>query len=264
MLAVSGVCAAEPGANQAPNVAVQASDWNGYQKQSFVMDGIPCFVVVPKTSAPGKPWVWRTSFPDYHPEVDIELLKQGCHIAYIDVVGMLGSDPALELMDKFYLLVLKQWGLSKKAAMEGVSRGGLHAYRYAARHPDRVACIYADVPVMTIASWPLKRADAKGELAEALKYYGFKSEDELKAYRGNPIDILEPIAKAKIPLRHVISLNDKVVPPEENTLEAQRRLEKLNWSIEIVSVKEGNACDGHQFPLPEVPETARFIMKHVH
>ena len=113
-------------------VAVQASDWNGFQKQAFALEERPCFVVLPEIAAPGKPWVWRTSFPDYHPEVDIELLHNGVHVGYIDCVDMLGADSALDLMDKFYALVRWQWGLADKPAMEAVSRGGLHAYRYAA------------------------------------------------------------------------------------------------------------------------------------
>jgi hypothetical protein len=32
---------------------------------------------VPQETAPGKPWVWRTSFPDFHAEVDLELVKGG-------------------------------------------------------------------------------------------------------------------------------------------------------------------------------------------
>ena len=243
-------------------VDVTESKWHDFSKQSFKVEESPCFVVVPAMAAPGKPWVWRTSFPDFHAEVDIELVKQGFHIGHIDVVGMLGADPALDLMDKFYELVRQQWGLAEKPALEGVSRGGLHSYRYAARHPARIACLYADTPVMDLKSWPMKRADAKQALLEGLKYYGLKSADELIAFKGNPIDLLEPIAKAKIPLRHVISLNDKVVPPEENTLEAARRLKALGWEMEIVSVPEGNNLEGHHFPLPEIPESVAFFVKY--
>lgn len=248
-----------------PPVAVQASNWNGFQKQAFTLEGRPCFVVVPEIAAPGKPWVWRTSFPDYHPEIDIELLNNGSHVGYIDCVDMLGADCALDLMDKFYNLVRRQWGLADKPAMEAVSRGGLHAYRYAARHPERIACIYADVPVMDLKSWPLKRPGTGKEVQDAQTYYGFKSEQDLKDYKGNPLDLLPIIAKAKIPLRHVISLDDQSVPPEENTLEAQRRLRTLGHDMEIVAVNTGDpACNGHHFPLPEVLASAGFIMKHAY
>ncbi|MFT4689584.1 MAG: sialidase-1 [Limisphaerales bacterium] len=238
------------------------SKWKGFTKQSFRLEGRSAFVVVPQAPAIGRPWVWRTSFPNYHPEVDIELVKLGFHIAYLDVVAMLGADEALDRMDRFYDLVRERWDLAEKPALEPVSRGGLPAYRYAARHPQRIACIYADVPVMDLKSWPLN-AQAKGPVRDALRYYGFKSEAELKAFDGNPIDILAPIAKTRIPLRHVISPNDKVVPAEGNTLEAKRRLQALGWDMDVVTVDASVTKNGgHHFPLPEIGQSVSFILKH--
>jgi pimeloyl-ACP methyl ester carboxylesterase len=239
------------------------SDWKGFTKQSFDFEGHNAFVVLPKETASGKPWIWRTSFPDYHAEVDVELVKGGFHIAHIDVVSMLGCDESLAIMDRFHDLVRTQWGLSAKPALEGVSRGGLHAYRYAATRPGRVACIYADVPVMDLKSWPLKDANAKGPLADALKFYGFADETALAAYKGDPLDLLESIAKARIPLRHVISSNDLVVPAGENTLEAKRRLGKLGWEMDVHVVDPATTInDGHHFPLVGIAESVAFIRKH--
>src|SRR5207344_3202876 len=101
-------------------------DWHGYQKTSFTSQGSPAFVVAPKIAAPGKPWVWRTSFPDFHAEVDLQLLHDGCHVGFIDCVDMLGSDAALDLMDRFYDRLVTAWRLSPRPALEAVSRGGLH------------------------------------------------------------------------------------------------------------------------------------------
>jgi sialidase-1 len=53
-----------------------------------------------------------------------------------------------------------------------------------------------------------------------------------------------------------------VVPPEQNTLEAKRRLQKLGSDIEVVSVKESNEDEGHHFPYPDVDGSVRFIMDH--
>jgi pimeloyl-ACP methyl ester carboxylesterase len=239
------------------------SKWKGFTKQSFQIEGRSAFVVVPPTPAIGRPWIWRTSFPNYHPEVDLELVKLGFHIAYLDVVAMLGADEALDRMDRFYYLVRARWGLAAKPALEPVSRGGLPAYRYAARHPQRIACIYADVPVMDLKSWPLKAPNAKGPVRDALRYYEFKSEAELKAFSGDPIDVLERIAKARIPLRHVISPNDSVVPAEENTLEARRRLQALGWDMDVVTVDPvATKNGGHHFPLPEIGASVSFIRRH--
>ena len=241
------------------------SDWHGYKKQSFELAGHPCFVVEPKIAAPGMPWVWRMSFPDFHAEIDLELLKSGWHVGFVDCVDWLGADPALDLMDRFYEKVRSDWGLSARPGLEAVSRGGLHAYRYAARRPERVACLYADTPVMDLKSWPRKWPGAQKEWQEALRVYGFADEVAALAYAGNPVDMLSVIAQAKIPLRHVISLTDRVVPPEENTLAAQRRLEALGHTMELVLVPAGTPeSSGHHFPLPEIFASARFIVRHTY
>ncbi len=256
-------CLAAPMARAADPVTTAASDWKGFSKQSFEFEGHKAFVVTPKEAAAGKPWVWRTSFPDFHAEVDVELVKDGFHIGHIDVVSMLGCDDSLAIMDRFYDLVRKQWGLAEKPALEAVSRGGLHAYRYAATRPQRVACIYADTPVMDLKSWPLKHAKAAGPLADALKYYGFPDQAALVAYDRGPLDLLEPIAVAKIPLRHIISPNDQVVPAEKNTLEAKRRLEALGWQMDLVVVDGATTInEGHHFPLVGIEESVAFIRKH--
>lgn len=239
------------------------TDWNGFRRLNFAVEGRACFITQPALAAPGRPWVWRTSFPDFHPEVDLELLREGWAVGYLECLELLGSDAALDLMDRFYDHVTGPRGLARRPALEAVSRGGLHAYRYAARHPDRIACLYADTPVMDLKSWPLGWPGSSKETADALKYYGFQDEAALRAYRGNPVDVLAPVAKAKLPLRHVISLNDRVVPPGQNTFEAQRRLAELGHAMEIVTVQEGTAeSQGHHFPTPEAFASARFIMRH--
>ena len=67
--------------------------------------------------------------------------------------------------------------------------------------------IYGDAPVCDFKSWPGGRGKGKGSPAdwrELLKCYAFKDEAEALAYRGNPVDILQPLVKAKIALIHVV------------------------------------------------------------
>ena len=155
------------------------SDWNGFQKVAFKVDGKSCFVVLPNKDAEGKPWVWRARFPKYHPEVDILLLERGYHVAYINTDDMFGSPRALEHWDAFYAFMTQEKGLAKKVALEAVSRGGLFAYRWAAQNPDAVACIYADVPVCDFKSWPLGQGSGVGNQKawqNLLNQYGFTEE----------------------------------------------------------------------------------------
>lgn len=251
-------------------VAVDAADWqgktsswNGYQRHDFHVDGRDAYVVVPEDPAPGHLWVWRARFPTYHPEVDLLLLERGFHVAYINTDDMLGSPRALQHWDAFYAFMTQEKGLAEKVALEAVSRGGLFAYRWAARNPDAVACIYADVPVCDFKSWPLGQGSGVGNQKawrNLLKQYGF-TEKQALAYRENPIDVLSPIAKAKIPLLHLISRNDRVVPAEENTDLLAERYREMGGYIEIIEVKEGPKAKGHHFDHPDPKRVADFISK---
>lgn len=69
-----------------------STDWNSLERLNFTVAGKPCFITRPAISAPGKPWVWRTSFPDYHAEVDLELLRHGWAVGYIECLDLLGCD----------------------------------------------------------------------------------------------------------------------------------------------------------------------------
>ena len=79
--------------------------------------------------------------------MDNELLKQGFHIAYLDVANLFGSPQAISYGNKFYEELTKQHGFQKKVALEGVSRGGLFIYNWALANPEKVSCIYADTPL---------------------------------------------------------------------------------------------------------------------
>jgi pimeloyl-ACP methyl ester carboxylesterase len=102
-----------------------------------------CVVVIPKAAAPGHPWSWRGCYWDHQPQTEIELLRRGFHIAYIESSQDLKPDQS---WDVFYAFLTGLHGLSPRPAFVGMSRGGEYAYTWATRHPDKVSCIYADNP----------------------------------------------------------------------------------------------------------------------
>lgn len=240
-------------------------DWKGYQRFDFDVYGKVCYVVLPKDAASGNPWVWRARFPGYHSEADMLLLERGFHVAHMNTNGMLGSPTAMEHWDAFYALLTGGYGLSKKPALEGVSRGGLFVYRWAAAHPEHVACIYGDTPVCDFKSWPLGQGKGLGHEEtwnRLLKEYEMTKEEAL-LFEGNPIDGLEAIAKAGIPLLHIVSLSDRVVPPTENTFVLAERYRKLGGSIDIIEIPVGTEkSSGHHFDHPDPKRVADFIEQH--
>lgn len=241
------------------------TSWREFDQFHFKVGDRPAYLVTPKKAATGNPWVWRARFPGYHAEMDVTLLDRGFHVAYVDVAGMFGSPKAVEIGDRFYRLMTTERGLAKKPALEGVSRGGLFVYNWAAKNPTRVACIYCDTPVCDFKSWPGGRGSGLGSTAawaQCLKAYGFGEEQALQ-YKKNPVDNLEVIVKAKIPILHVVSENDRVVPPKENSYVLKSRLETAGHSMQIISVPEGSKkSNGHHFTHPQPQSVVDFIVEH--
>ncbi len=239
--------------------------WHGFKKQEFVMDARGCYVVFPKSAAPGRPWIWRARFPNYHPKIDATLLAKGFHIAYMDVAGLYGCPRAVEHWDKFYKHVLGEFHLARKMTLEGVSRGGLIVYNWAARNPDKVNAIYCESPVCDLKSWPGGRGAGLGspnDWTGALAAYGF-TEVEMLRFRGNPVDHLEPLAKARVPVLHVVCDQDQVVPPEENTDVLYSRYTALGGPMMVFrNMGKPQTLHGHHFPLDDPEMVVDFVLRH--
>lgn len=217
------------------------SVWNGYDRYDFMVADKPVLVVVPKIPAPGKPWEWHGEFFGHKPAPDIALLGKGFHVVYMSVPNMLGCPDAVNYWNTCYKELTEKHGLAKKVALTGLSRGGLYVYNWAEANPDKVACIYGDAPVCDIKSWPGGKGKGKGSPGDwqlALKVYHFKDEAEALAYKNNPIDHLDVLAKAGVPLLHVYGDADDVVPWDENTGIIAERYKKLGGNIKLI-VKPG-------------------------
>ena len=247
--------------NQFP-ISGSAAEWNGYEQLQFSVDGRDCLLVVPKTPAPGKPWIWRTEFFGHEPQVDIALLGQGFHVAYMDVQNMYGAPVALDHMDKFHAYLTQEFGLSPQTVLEGFSRGGLFAFNWAARNPAKVATIYVDAPVCDFKSWPGGKGNGKGseeDWQRCLEVYGLTEEQGL-AYKLNPVDNLAPLAQAKIPILSVCGEADQVVPMDENTRLVEKRYKELGG--EIVVIAKPN-CDHHPHSLKDPTPIVEFVLSPI-
>lgn len=243
-----------------------AGEWRGFQTEEIVVDGVKGYVVVPRDPLPGKPWLWRARFPEYHPEAAVALAREGVYLAYYDLPNIFGSPAAVRGFDHFYGAVRKKFGLSKRVVMEAVSRGGLFAYNWAATHPEQVAAVYGESPVCDMKSWPGGKGKGVGsekDWAEALKAYGF-TEAQMMAFRGNPVDHAAKLAKFRIPILHVISEEDRVVPWDENSAVFAERYRAAGGSVEVYHNLSGPTEDrGHHFPLDDVNREVDFVLKHV-
>lgn len=191
-----------------------------------VVDGLVCKILVPDKPAPGLPWAWRPEFFDAFAGVDEAVVARGLHVVYLHMPDHYGSPKAMAHGEVLWREMTGKFGLSSKFAFIALSRGGLTAYNYAVRHPERVACIYADNPVCDFKSWPGGLGEGPGsatDWAKCLAVYGL-TETEARAYAGNPVDRVDVIARARIPVFQVLGDADEVVPVAENGFRLRDRL----------------------------------------
>lgn len=239
----------------------RAETWQGCEKINFEVDGRDAFLIVPKQAATGYPWIWRTEFFGHEPQADIALLDKGFHVAYVDMQNLYGAPPAMSVMDSMYTLVTTEQKLNDKVVLEGFSRGGLYSLNWAARNPDRVACIYNDAPVCDFKSWPGGKGRGKGSIAdwERCKQVYDLNEEQALSYTLNPVDNLAPLAMAKIPLLHVCGAADEVVPIEENSLLIKQRYTELGGEMTLISKPH---CNHHPHSLRDPTRIVSFILSH--
>ena len=211
----------------------QPFNFHGFQGYDFVSDGVQCKVVEPRVAAKGKPWIWRARFWGHEPQTDIDLLERGFHVAYCDVADLYGAPQAVKRWDTFYRRMVKA-GFSRKMALEGMSRGGLIVYNWAAKNPRKVACIYADAPVMDITQWPMASEGNEEDTRRMMQAYGFKSEAEARAWKGNPLDHARTLAKVSIPILHVVGDMDEGVRYRDNTRVFEEEMKALGAPIRVI------------------------------
>ncbi|WP_419189429.1 alpha/beta hydrolase family protein [Stieleria marina] len=246
------------------------TDWHGHDQLHFRHADADCYLIKPTKALPGNPWIWRVRFPGFHAEMDVELVGQGFHLAYMDVANQFGCPNVIKRAETFYDRLVSEHDLNRKVVLEGVSRGGLFVYNYAAMHPDHVAAIYCDTPVLDFNSWPRGKGPVgkytgvghSASWQQCLKVYGL-TDAQAATYDKLPIHHAAIIAKANIPVMHIVSENDRVVPPIENTYVLRDRLKDLGHEMKLIVVPEGTEkSNGHHFTHPEPNTVIQFITTH--
>lgn len=49
------------------------SNWFGFERRDFKVDGRACLLIVPEKAADGRPWIWCTEFFGHEPQADLAL-----------------------------------------------------------------------------------------------------------------------------------------------------------------------------------------------
>ncbi|HEV3341494.1 MAG TPA: alpha/beta fold hydrolase [Pirellulales bacterium] len=178
-------------------------------------------------------------------------LERGFHVVGIDVGASLGSPAGADIYQRFYELIRTRYGLNRRVRMIGHSNGGLITLGWAFRHPHQVDRILGIFPATDLRSWPgLDRAFGPGQITPAGLAYELddSDKDELteRLKEVNPIDNLEPLARAGVKIYHIHGTADDVVPIGPNSEDFARRYRDLGGSMELERI-EGGKHGGPEF-----------------
>jgi len=214
---------------------------------NFMLEQHRAFTMIPPKVNNTKPipWVWYAptlgqGLPGKH-EIWMftKLHEHGIAIAGIDVGESYGSPQGRKLYQALYQELTSNRHFAPKPVLLARSRGGLMLYSWATQHPESVGGIAGIYPVCNLTSYPgvSRAAPAFGLTPAELK-------ERLQEL--NPIEQLEPLAKAKVPIFHIQGDHDKVVPLEPNSKLLAERINAAggNARVEVIKDQGHNLWEG--------------------
>ncbi len=229
--------------------------WEGFECCRGEVDGRACRLVLPKGLRADRRWAWRAEFFGAFANADVELVRRGYVLAYMDVQHHFGAPKAMRHFDAFYAFT-RQLGLHARTAMIGLSRGGLFIYNWALENHDKIACLYADAPVCDIRNWPCRPALAgTPEYIRCLEMYGL-TEQELRDKYRPPIERANELARAGIPVIHVCGGADEVVHVERNSIPLLCNYMQGGGNCRLIVKPD---CGHHPHGLKDPTEIVEFI-----
>jgi pimeloyl-ACP methyl ester carboxylesterase len=213
-----------------------AQDVYGGKRNAVDIGEYKGFVLAPPNPGPEgtRPWIWYAPVLGTNPSPNTawmfrQLIAAGVYVVGVNVGESMGNPTGCKGYSQFYDHIVREFKLEPKARLLGQSRGGLMVYNWAAENPDKVKCIAGIYPACDLRSYP--------KMARAAEVYGLTVEEMEKALpRYNPIDRLEPLAKAHIPILHIQGDADKAVPLEKNSQVVHDRYKALGGQIELIII----------------------------
>ena len=234
-LILAVACGAKSSNGQETTALVAGSKRLPLPGESFKLNGNEAFVMLPSNVQHRTPWVWYAptlpSLPGKSEEwMFEEFLKAGIAIAGIDVGESYGSPKGRKIYQDFYSHLVENRQFSRKPVLLARSRGGLMLYSWATKNPNFVGAIAGIYPVVNLKSYPgLDRASGA---------FGLTTEQlQMDLLQHNPVDRLERLAKAEVPVFHLHGDKDNVVPLDANSALLASRYEQLGGKMTLEVVK---------------------------
>ncbi|MDR1225067.1 MAG: GDSL-type esterase/lipase family protein, partial [Tannerella sp.] len=229
------------------------SNYAGYQCATFRFNGRESKVVKPKRTAAAHPWIWHVRFFGHEPQTEIALLERGYHLVYNDQAERMGNKQNIDEWNQFHKL-LHEGGLSRKAVLEGMSRGGVYVFNWAAANPDKVAAVYVDNPLLDMKAMycgPDGTEKPENEITRGIRENWGVERSQIKNFNESPIDKIDAIVKGNYPILILCAELDDAAVNSQNAFPFEKKIREKGGDITLIE-KKGFKHHPHSFPNPSL------------
>ena len=234
-----------------------------FECEEFEFLGRAAKIIYPPKGTKNGKWMLKTEYFGAFPNLEVELLRRGYHLAYLKAKERCGTDPETAAKVEFIKYISEKYGLSKKCIPIGMSCGGLQAIKLAGMAPELISVLYLDAPVVNFMSWPMGLGNcpiytSEKVQREFLDAYGLTM-TTLISFREHPLDKIPVLIKNRIPAVLVYGDSDLSVPFEENGKLVLDAYEKTDIPF-AAFCKPG--CGHHPHTLPDNTPIIEFFEKY--
>ncbi len=234
-------------------------DWYGYEKRDFTFDGKPAVLVCPHMPVAGDKWLFKTEYFGAFPELELSMLARGYHIAHVDNQTRWCLPTDTERQAAFADYLHRECGLNEKCVPVGMSCGGMMAVYLGAKHPEKVAAMWIDAPVIDLLSCPGQTG--KSQVEHMTEYTRDTGKTLADLFNDNefPLDYLPALVEHRIPVMLTCGDSDREVPYEENGKQMTDFFAAHGGTLELILKKGG---DHHPHGLTDNTPIIRFIERY--
>jgi len=192
--------------------------WNEFETKEFVFADRKAVIVYPKVKPNGK-MLLKLEYLDAFPGFDIAMLNRGYYLIFLYHQSRWAPDTETNITADFVRHCAKELNADSRCILEGASCGGLQAARLAQLHPELVASMYLDNPVLNILSMAglgaCDEPDLKYFWREIVDTFGVNRSNIIN-FRNSPIDHMQTLIDNDIPVIMIHGNGDTMVIYEEN------------------------------------------------
>lgn len=234
------------------------SVWNGFCRYDFEFEDKQAVLICPDKPTENHKWLFKTEYFDAFPEFEIEMVRRGYYLAHVNNTTRWCLPEDTERQARFARFLSDEFHLSAQCFPVGMSCGGMQAVYLAAKHPELVAAMYLDAPVLNLLSCPCGVGDATDIMYDEFVDATGWTVSDMISYRKHPIDYADILVERGIPVFLVSGDRDGMVPYHENGKWLADKYAGHSHFYQII--KQG--CDHHPHGLTDLAPLIAFVSRY--